>query len=132
MKNLPNLYLIIDFRDSNLEYEELEFLTNELFLQVDLLEEVELVERIREQPTEEVKAGKGLGKFLAGILATQLSLPNIVPVVKFITSRLKGSIKIEVVKKEEDREKTIRLEANGSSQEEVLALIKELREFAQS
>jgi hypothetical protein len=130
MLNNCNIQLTINFKDSNLDADELEELTQSLFKQMDELDAVETVERIREQPPRDVKAGADeLGKWVLGILKTQIPLPNLAPVMQFIFRRLSGK---KVKLKAEANGKTIELEANSTSQEEVLALVQSLKDFAKS
>jgi hypothetical protein len=129
MADASNLQLTIDFSNSDLDSEELEDLTKLLFEQMDSLEEVKKVERIREKPTGEVKAGaEDLGKWLVGILTTEIPIPNLMPVVKFVLSRLSGK---RVKLKASAKGKTLELEAIGTSQEEVLAIIQKIKDFAE-
>lgn len=129
MAGMSNLLLTIDFSDSDLDSEDLETLTQSLYEDIDSLEEVESVERIREKPAGDVKAGaEDLGKLMVGVLTTQIPLPTIKPVVNFLFSRL-SSKKVKV--KAEANGKTIELETVGTSKEEVLVLIEQLKDFVE-
>ena len=130
MANLSEMRLMIDFTESGLDPEELEELTQHLYQQMDLIEEVKQVERFREVPPEGSKAGaKDIGKWLSGILATTINLSNLTQVVQFLFTRLTGK---KVKLKAEVQGRAIELETTGATQEEVFALIKALKDFAKA
>lgn len=128
MQEIPRLHITIVFCDPEQSTDDLERITQSLFQEMSSLDEVERVERIRESAPPEVKSGgEDLGKWLVGLLTTELSFPNITPVLKFIFARLSGK---EITLRATTNGKSIELKANGASKEEVLEIIQELKEFA--
>ena len=129
MVNVPNLKLTIDFGDPDLAPNDLERLTQSLFQEMSSLGEVEQINRVREQPPQGVKAGtQNLGKLLIGLLTAEISFPNITPVMKFLFNRLSGK---DVTLKATSNGKTIELKTVGASQEEILTIIQQLKDFVE-
>jgi hypothetical protein len=129
MTDIPSLQLTIDFSDSELAHNDLEQITQSLFRDMSSLSEVEQVNRVREQPPQGVKAGaEDLGKWLTGLLTAEISFPNITPIMKFLFNRLVGkNITLRAIA----NGRRIELKACGASQEEILAIIQELKDFAE-
>jgi hypothetical protein len=129
MTDIPSLQLTIDFSDSELAHNDLEQITQSLFRDMSSLSEVEQVNRVREQPPQGVKAGaEDLGKWLTGLLTAEISFPNITPIMKFLFNRLVGK---NITLKAIANGRRIELKACGASQEEILAIIQELKDFAE-
>lgn len=121
--NEYNVKLTITLKDSNLDEEELDEITQNLLHQMSELEEVK-VERVLDPSPPERCKGAG---FLVGMLTAEVNAKNIKAALGFLSDRLSGkTIEMEV-------------EANGrklkvktSSQQELLAAIQAAQQFIAS
>jgi hypothetical protein len=126
MTNKPDeVSITIDFRNPDLDDEELEELTQRLREEMLDLDEVIDVERVLDPNPPE--GNKGLGAGLIGLLVTQVKVFSIKALFGFLADRL-GNKSI-----------TMEIEANGkklkviaSNQQELLAVVQTAQQFITS
>ena len=117
-----NLQLQINFIDSDLDPEERDEEARKLLNYLQELDEVEEVDRVRENPPE---GSKALGGFLVGMITAQVKPKNIKGLMKFLGDRL-GAKPIEMtVKTPDGRELSIK----ASSREEFEFAMQKAEEF---
>lgn len=120
--NESNVKVNVALRDSELDEEELEEVTQNLFREMRQLDEVDRVDRVLDPNPPE--GNKALGGFLVGILTAEVNAKNIKAVLRFLGDRLGGKlIELEV----EANGKKLKVKAH--SQQELKAAIEEAEKF---
>jgi hypothetical protein len=122
MSTVPNIKLMINFNDPDLEPEEREQQVQRLMAELKQMDEVETVDRVLDPNPPE--GNKALGGFLMGLLATEVNVANAQKLMGFLGDRLSGK-PIELT-----------VEANGKklivkahSREDLEAAIKAAQDF---
>ena len=110
--------LTISLIDSELNAEELDEDTQQLWIELNKLEEVIKLERVADpNPPEDSKA---LGSFLLGLLKAEVSISNGLKAIRFLGDRFKGkSTTIEISGEVKGKKFKIKV---GSSEELPVAL----------
>lgn len=120
-----NIKLNIAIKDSDLDEEELDEITQTLLQQMRRLDEVEQVDRLLDPNPPE--GNKALGGFLVGILTAEVNPANIKALMGFLSDRLGGKqIEMEV----EANGKKLKIKA--SSQKELSAALEAAQQFVAS
>lgn len=120
-----NIKLTIALKDSDLDEEELDEITQNLLQQMRRLDEVEQADRLLDPNPPE--GNKSLGGFLVGILTAEVNPANIKALMGFLSDRLGGKqIEMEV----EANGKKLKVKA--SSQKELLAALEAAQQFVAS
>lgn len=120
-----NVKLTIALKDSDLDEEELDDITQNLLQQMCPLDEVERVDRVLDPNPPE--GNKALGGFLVGMLTAEVNPANIKALMGFLSDRLGGKqIEMEV----EANGKKLKVKA--SSQKELSAALETAQQFLAS
>jgi Lhr-like helicase len=119
-----NVWIAIAIKDSNLDNEELQEVTQNLREQI---EESEIVENVDLVAVEQAPEGaKAFGSFVLGLLTTELNPANLIKLLGFLKDRL-GDKPIELAIKTPDGRE---LELKVSSKEEFEYVLQKAREWS--
>lgn len=122
MTSVSNFKLTINLNDPDLEPEEQEEQTQRLLQELQTMDEVETVERLRDLNPPE--GNKSFGGFLIGLLTAEVNKANATQVLRFMGDRFGGKpIELEV----EANGKKLKVTAH--SREELEAAIKAAQDF---
>ena len=129
MKTTPDVQITIDFRNPDLDDEELEELTQSLLDEMLELDEVTDVKRVLDPNPPE--GSKAVGAVLIGCLMTLVNPNNIKDLFGFMAARManrldKKPIELEV----EANGKKLKITAN--SQQDLLAAVQSAQQFVES
>lgn len=120
-----NVKLTIALKDSDLDEEELDDITQNLLQQMRPLDEVERVDRVLDPNPPE--GNKAIGGILVGMLTAEVNPANIKALMGFLSDRLRGKqIEMEV----EANGKKLKVKA--SSQKELLTALEAAQQFVAS
>jgi hypothetical protein len=125
MKTTPDVQITIDFRNPDLDDEELEKLTQSLLDEMRELDEVTDVKRVLDPNSP--KGSKAVGAVLIGWLMTQVNPNNIKALFGFLGDRL-GNKPIELEVEANGK----KLKVTASSQQELLAAVQSAQQFVES
>lgn len=124
---MADLLLTIDFSDNPADSVDLETLTRTLYQQLDGMDEIFEVRRLREAPPADAKAGdKDAGKLKSGWLGLLMDKTHVQKIAKFLYTRLSGK---HIIIKLERADKKLEIDAKSVSQTELESLLTALREF---
>lgn len=122
MQSLDTVKLTINFNDPDLEPEEKDVLVQGLLQELRELDEIQLVERVRDLSPPQ--GNKSLGGFLVGLLTAEVSTQNAKQILAFLRDRLGGKpLELEV----EANGKSLKVKAY--SREDLLAAVKTAQDF---
>ncbi len=124
MANTSNVQVSIAFKEPDLDDDELEEMTQNLFNQMRQLDEIEDVKRVQDPNPRE--GSMALGGFLLGILTAEINAKNVKALMKFLGERLSGKM-IEMEVEANGR----KLKVKVGSQQELFAAIKAAEQFVE-